>query len=146
MDAKTHDFLKAMLAAPGPSGYEEPVQAVVREYAAGFADEVRTDVHGNVILGANVDAPVRLLLAFAALLLSTASCAGRASAGGRCAVVTGQLGWLACVCALHAARPCSLCFVSVCCSCPRRWCVRACLVRRAGAALDPAASAPARVR
>ena len=63
MEPKTHDFLKALLAAPGPSGYEEPVQAVVREYAAAFADELATDVHGNVIAGVNLDAPVRVLLA-----------------------------------------------------------------------------------
>jgi putative aminopeptidase FrvX len=63
MEAKAHEFLKAMLTAPSPSGYEEPVQAVVREYVSDFADEVITDVHGNVIVGVNVDAPVRVLLA-----------------------------------------------------------------------------------
>lgn len=63
MDAKTHDFLKDLLTTPGPSGYEEPVQAVVRAYAADFADDITTDVHGNVIIGTNVDAPVRVLLA-----------------------------------------------------------------------------------
>ena len=43
-----------MLAAPSPSGYEAPVQAVIRKYAGDFADEVRTDVHGNVVIGVNV--------------------------------------------------------------------------------------------
>ncbi len=63
MNPQAHDFLKALLAAPRPSGYEQPVQAVVRDYAAHFADEVTTDVHGNVIMANNVDAPTRVLLA-----------------------------------------------------------------------------------
>ena len=63
MESSTKDFLKALLVAPRPSGYEEPVQAVVRDYTKSFADQVTTDVHGNVIVGKNVDAPVRVLLA-----------------------------------------------------------------------------------
>ena len=63
METQAHDFLKALLNAPSPSGYEEPAQAVVRDYVATFADEVKTDLHGNVIAGKNVDAPVRVLLA-----------------------------------------------------------------------------------
>ncbi len=63
MDPQAHEFLKALLNAPSPAGYEQPAQAIVREYAAGFADTIRTDLHGNVILGKNVDAPVRVLLA-----------------------------------------------------------------------------------
>lgn len=63
METQAHDFLKALLNAPSPSGYEEPAQAVVRDYVATFADEVKTDLHGNVIVGKNVDAPVRVLLA-----------------------------------------------------------------------------------
>ncbi len=42
-------FLKRLLETPCPSGFERPVQNVVREYAAAFADEVTTDLHGNVI-------------------------------------------------------------------------------------------------
>jgi endoglucanase len=63
METAAHEFLKAMLMAPSPSGYEQPAQAVVREYVGAFADTVKTDVHGNVIIGVNVDAPVRVLLA-----------------------------------------------------------------------------------
>lgn len=63
MEAKAHEFLKALLLAPSPAGYEQPVQAVVREYVKDFADEVKTDVHGNVIVGRNVAAPTRVLLA-----------------------------------------------------------------------------------
>lgn len=63
MQPEAHDFLKALLLAPSPSGYEQPVQQVVRDYVASFAHQVRTDVHGNVSVGLNVDAPVRVLLA-----------------------------------------------------------------------------------
>lgn len=63
MEASALQFLKDLLAAPGPSGYEQPVQAVVRSYVQSFADDVRTDLHGNVIVGNNMDAPMRVLLA-----------------------------------------------------------------------------------
>lgn len=63
METQAHDFLKALLLAPSPSGYEQPAQAVVRQYVQSFADQVKTDVHGNVIVGKNVTAPVRVLLA-----------------------------------------------------------------------------------
>ena len=63
MDAKAHAFLKDLLNTPSPSGYEQKAQSVVRDYVASFADEVKTDLHGNVIVGKNVDAPLRVLLA-----------------------------------------------------------------------------------
>lgn len=48
MDDHGLAFLKKLLATPSPSGYEQPIQAAVREWAGPFADEVRTDAHGNV--------------------------------------------------------------------------------------------------
>ncbi len=63
MNAEAMDFLRHLLETPSPSGYEQPVQEVVRQYVAGFADSVTTDVHGNVIVGRNVDAPLRVMLA-----------------------------------------------------------------------------------
>jgi len=63
MDPAAHDFLKRVLVTPSPSGYESPLQALVRDYAGGFADEVTTDVHGNVIAVKNPGAPVRVMLA-----------------------------------------------------------------------------------
>lgn len=50
MDEQAHDFLRRILETPSPSGYEQPVQAVVRQWAKGFGDEVRTDAHGNVFV------------------------------------------------------------------------------------------------
>ena len=40
-------FLEELVAAPSPSGYEQPAQRVFRDYIAPFA-KVSTDVMGNV--------------------------------------------------------------------------------------------------
>lgn len=56
-------FLKRLLESPSPSGYERPVQDVVREYARQFADEVRTDWHGNVTAVINPQGSPRIMLA-----------------------------------------------------------------------------------
>ncbi|MCA9264004.1 MAG: M42 family metallopeptidase [Planctomycetales bacterium] len=63
MDAPAKKFLIDLLETPSPSGYENHIQTVVREYAEGFADEVTTDLHGNVILCCNPGAPRRMMLA-----------------------------------------------------------------------------------
>src|SRR3972149_5896388 len=63
MDRSAKKFFKEILETPSPSGYEQPVQEVVRQYAADFADEVRTDLHGNVIAGCNPEAPLRVMFA-----------------------------------------------------------------------------------
>lgn len=42
-------FLKRLLETPSPSGCERAIQDIVRDWAAPFADDVRTDRHGNVI-------------------------------------------------------------------------------------------------
>jgi tetrahedral aminopeptidase len=49
MHETSHEFLKSLLETPSPSGYERPIQDVVRAWARDFADEVRTDRHGNVL-------------------------------------------------------------------------------------------------
>ena len=68
MESAAKEFFKTILETPSPSGYEQPVQRVVREYAGGFADEVTTDLHGNVIACCNPSsdkggAPLRVMLA-----------------------------------------------------------------------------------
>ncbi len=63
MDASAKKFFQEILETPSPSGYEQPVQDVVRKYVKGFADVVKTDLHGNVIVGCNVDAPFRVMFA-----------------------------------------------------------------------------------
>ncbi len=63
MNAESLGFLRRLLETPSPSGYEQPVQEIVRQYASTFADSVTTDVHGNVIAGRNVAAPLRVMFA-----------------------------------------------------------------------------------
>ena len=63
MNAESLEFLRRLLETPSPSGYEQPIQEVVRKYVASFADTVTTDVHGNVIVARNPAAPLRVMLA-----------------------------------------------------------------------------------
>jgi putative aminopeptidase FrvX len=67
MDDRSHAFLKELLETPSPSGYERPIQDVVRRWATPLADEVRTDRHGNVIAALfpqqQSPAPLKVLLA-----------------------------------------------------------------------------------
>ncbi len=63
MDTKAKEFFVQLVETPGVSGYEQRVQELVRSYAADFVDDVRTDLHGNVILAKNPAAPVRVMLA-----------------------------------------------------------------------------------
>src|SRR6516165_2409323 len=48
MEHTSHEFLKSLLETPSPSGFEQQIQQVVREWMKPFADDVRTDTHGNV--------------------------------------------------------------------------------------------------
>ena len=63
MEPQAQEFLERLLQTPGPSGFEEPVQRLVREYAESFADDIRTDIHGNVICAINTDNTTRLMFA-----------------------------------------------------------------------------------
>jgi putative aminopeptidase FrvX len=63
MEASALEFFRSAILTPSPSGYEQPVQKLVRDYITPHAAAVRTDVHGNVIAAAgSADGP-RLLLA-----------------------------------------------------------------------------------
>lgn len=48
METGSEQFLRRLLETPSPSGYEQAIQGVVREYVRPFADDVATDRHGNV--------------------------------------------------------------------------------------------------
>jgi len=56
-------FLKDLLQNPSPSGFEQPVQDVVRAWAKPLADEVRTDRHGNVLAVMHPGGQPRIMLA-----------------------------------------------------------------------------------
>jgi putative aminopeptidase FrvX len=55
-------FLRRMIAAPSPSGFEQQVQQVIREEMQSYTDEQRTDVHGNVIAALNPGGKPRVML------------------------------------------------------------------------------------
>lgn len=61
MDSK--DFLHQLLRTPSPSGYEQPVQRLVRERMKEHADLIETDLHGNVIVALNPTAERKVMLA-----------------------------------------------------------------------------------
>ena len=63
MDSSARDFLLRLLNTPSPSGYERPIQDVVRAYVREFADRVTTDLHGNVIACKNPSAKLRVMFA-----------------------------------------------------------------------------------
>ena len=56
------EFLKNILKSISVSGYEEPLQNIVREEMQNVADEIREDEMHNLVCVANPDSPVRILL------------------------------------------------------------------------------------
>ena len=63
MHDASFEFLKKLLQTPSPSGYEQKIQEVVRGWARPLADELRTDLHGNVIAALNPSGTPRIMLA-----------------------------------------------------------------------------------
>ncbi len=63
MDQDSYQFLERLLRTSTPSGFESEGQAIWKERLNGVADELRVDVHGNVIASLNAEAPVRVMLA-----------------------------------------------------------------------------------
>lgn len=56
-------FLQELIAAPSPSGYEQPAQKVWRKYVKSFADKLDHDVHGNSIAVRNPAGKPRVMFA-----------------------------------------------------------------------------------
>lgn len=63
MRKESYDFLKAIQETPSPSGFEQPVQRIVRKRMKPHASTIETDVHGNVIVGLNPKGSPRVMLA-----------------------------------------------------------------------------------
>ncbi|MBC7189197.1 M42 family metallopeptidase [Candidatus Aerophobetes bacterium] len=63
MEERSFLFLKKLIEAPSPSGFERPAQKVVKEELESFADKVHTDIHGNVIAVKNPEGKPRIMLA-----------------------------------------------------------------------------------
>ncbi len=63
MRKESLSFLQRLLDTPSPSGFEAEAQKLVREEMEKFADEVRTDVMGNVIGVVNPRGKPKVMLA-----------------------------------------------------------------------------------
>ncbi|MBM4102556.1 MAG: M42 family metallopeptidase [Planctomycetes bacterium] len=63
MNKTSQDFLKALLEAPSPSGYEQPAAKLWRDYVKKDVDELIADVHGNTIAVLNPKAQFKFMLA-----------------------------------------------------------------------------------
>ncbi len=62
MRKESMDFLKNLLSAPSPSGYEVPGQKLWCEYASQYADEVTTDSYGNAVAVLNPGADTKIMI------------------------------------------------------------------------------------
>lgn len=63
MNKQSEAFLKELLEAPSPSGFEQPAAKVWRDYVKGSVDELIPDVHGNSIAVLNPKANFKFMLA-----------------------------------------------------------------------------------
>jgi putative aminopeptidase FrvX len=63
MESAAYEFLRALVEVGGPSGYEQPVQAIYREQARAYGATVETDVLGNAIATLNAGGSPRVMLA-----------------------------------------------------------------------------------
>ena len=62
MNESRFSFLRLLTDSSGPSGFEQPIQQVIRKELEHYTDEIRTDVHGNVIAALNPTAHPRVML------------------------------------------------------------------------------------
>jgi endoglucanase len=56
-------FFRRAIETPSPSGFEEPIQALIADYIAPHADQLRTDIHGNLIAAVGDRGGPRLMYA-----------------------------------------------------------------------------------
>jgi tetrahedral aminopeptidase len=61
MEKTNKQFFKDLVLAPSPSGFEQPAQEIYRNFVKPYADDVKTDVHGNVIAFRKGSGNVRLM-------------------------------------------------------------------------------------
>lgn len=63
MENASYEFLRSLVEAGGPSGYEQPVQAIFKKQAEAYGAEVEIDVLGNAIAVVNRSGSFRVMLA-----------------------------------------------------------------------------------
>ena len=62
MRKESLEFLKNLLSARGPSGFETSVQKVWHDYVADFADEIHTNAYGNIAAVVNPQGDPKIML------------------------------------------------------------------------------------
>ncbi|MBC8174432.1 MAG: M42 family metallopeptidase [Candidatus Marinimicrobia bacterium] len=63
MKKSSMNFLETMMKTPSPSGYEHKLRKVWSEEMKKYSDEVKIDVHGNIVASINPDKRPRIMLA-----------------------------------------------------------------------------------
>lgn len=63
MNKDSKDFLFKLLHTPSPSGQEQKIQRVIASHMKPYADSIETDLHGNLMVGINPKAELRIMLA-----------------------------------------------------------------------------------
>ncbi len=63
MEESALHFFRQAIQTPSPSGFEEPIQALIQKYIQGSAEHTRTDLHGNLIVSSGPSDAPRLMLA-----------------------------------------------------------------------------------
>jgi putative aminopeptidase FrvX len=63
MRQDSYEFLAELVRTPSPSGHEQAVGNLYREYIGPHVTKMETDVHGNVTASIGPDAPMQVLLA-----------------------------------------------------------------------------------
>lgn len=63
MNGKDFSFLKQLVETPSPSGYEQPAQRVIKSQLDGVADDLHTDVMGNLIARLDGQSGPKVMLA-----------------------------------------------------------------------------------
>ena len=63
MNKSSKDFLYKLLQTPSPSGFEQKIQRVVKKRMESYAESMHIDLHGNLIVGYNTDAKLKVMLA-----------------------------------------------------------------------------------
>ena len=63
MEESSFRFLTDLLSTPSVSGFEQRAARVFRDRLAPWAEQIRTDLHGNTVAVLNPAAPLRVMLA-----------------------------------------------------------------------------------
>lgn len=63
MSRVNRSFLEMLLTTPSPTGFEHNIQKAIKSYIQPFADEIRSDSHGNLIAAVNPTGKPRIMVA-----------------------------------------------------------------------------------